>query len=82
MKKIDWLSCYTDDHRFDVLSRALTLVINQYFDQNDISHRVHVTLIRGIDEKGKSREYLTIEKEDFDSLIKQASQNTNMIERD
>jgi hypothetical protein len=66
MTKIDWLSCYTDDHRFDVLSRALTLVINQYFDQNYISHEVKVSIVRNMDEKGKNREYLTIERVEHD----------------
>ena len=41
---VNWLSGYTGNARLDVLAKALTLAINQYFSENYICQEVQVFL--------------------------------------
>ena len=43
---IDWASLYTDNNRLDVLSKALTIALNNYFDENYVCQEVEVLIKR------------------------------------
>lgn len=56
---IDWASLYTDTNRLDVLSKALTIALNDYFNENYICQEVEVIITRVSD-----RDIVTIERID------------------
>lgn len=43
---VDWVSSYTDNNRLDVLSKALTIAINNYFSENYVCQEVEVIVQR------------------------------------
>ena len=43
---VDWKSSYTNENRLDVISKALTIAINDYFAENYICREVEVVIER------------------------------------
>lgn len=56
---VDWDSSYTDNNRLDVLSKALTISLNDYFSENYICQEVEVIVKRVND-----RDFVFIERID------------------
>lgn len=43
---VDWKSSYTDGNRLDVISKALTIAMNDYFAENYICREIKVVIKR------------------------------------
>ena len=47
---VDWKSSYTNENRLDVISKALTVAINNYFAENYVCREIEV-VIKRIDDR-------------------------------
>lgn len=43
---VDWKSSYTNENRLDVISKALTVAINNYFAENYVCREIEVVIKR------------------------------------
>lgn len=43
---VDWKSSYTNENRLDVISKALTIAINDYFAENYICREIEIVIER------------------------------------
>ena len=43
---VNWQSSYTNENRLDVISKALTIAINNYFAENYICREIEVVIER------------------------------------
>lgn len=59
---IDWKSSYTNENRLDIISRALTVAINNYFAENYICREIRVVIKRI-----GNRDTVFIEDEDLEN---------------
>lgn len=47
---VDWKASYTNENRLDVISKALTVAINNYFAENYVCREIEV-VIKRIDDR-------------------------------